>query len=125
MSNLLGQQNGLAGLTGGMNNSLGNFGATLGGANFGGNLGLTSSNFGAPAGGNPNTAALLQQLIAQQNGGGGANINQAAGAPWAQGAGGSGDNATFGNKRSISDVSGGGGGEEDGGPSKKQQTVSL
>lgn len=103
MSNLLGQQNGLAGLAG-MNNPLGNFGAALGG-NLGG---LGGSNFGGGGGQQNNAAALLQQLIAQQqNGGNGAN--QAQG------------NDGGGTKRSIDDVNGG---DDDGGASKKQ-TVSL
>lgn len=122
MANLLGQQNGLAGLAGGMHNSLGSFGAALGG-NFGGNLGasLGGSNFAA---GQQNPAALLQQLLAQQQSGGGsgANNNQ-FGALGAQGTGqGSGNNTASGNKRSIDDVNGG---EDDGGTAKKQQTVAL
>mmetsp|Transcript_2603 Transcript_2603/g.5594 ORF Transcript_2603/g.5594 Transcript_2603/m.5594 type:complete len:817 (+) Transcript_2603:172-2622(+) len=120
MANLLGQQNGLAG---GMNNSLGSFGAALGG-NFGGNLGASmgGSNFGA---GQQNPAALLQQLLAQQSGGGGANNNQFL-ALGAQGTGQvAGNNSASGIKRSIDDANGGGGGGEDGGPAKKQQTVAL
>lgn len=99
-----------------MNSSLGNFG--LGNANFGSNLSARFgvSNFGAPSGGD--TAALLQQLIAQQ--GGGANGAQAAGVPAPQDGA---INPAFGTKRSINEVEGGG--EDDGGPAKKQQTVSL
>ena len=117
MSNLLGQQNGLAsfGMNNHLNASLGNF-AGLGGNFGGGNLGasLGGSNFGGIN--TQNTNALLQQLIASQ----GQNNSQAS-AQGNRGVDGGGD-AASGNKRSLDDAGGDG---EDGGPSKKQQTVSL
>lgn len=122
MANLLSQQNGYAGLAGGLNNPLGNLGTALGGNfdNFGSNFNT------APAGNQQNTAALLQQLIAQQNGGGGANNNR-AGAPNAdQGLDrkSSGDiNPTSGNKRSMDNIKSGGEGDGDGGPRKKQMVA--
>ena len=122
MANLLSQQNGYAGLTGGMNNPLGNLGTA-----FGGNFDNFGSNFNAaPAGNQQNTAALLQQLIAQQNGGGRANNNQAGALNAAQGLDqrSSGDiNATSGNKRSIDDMNSGGKGDRDGGPRKKHMVA--
>jgi hypothetical protein len=122
MANLLGQQNGYAGLSGGMNNPLGNFGTALGG-----NFGNFGSNFNAiPTASQQNTAVLLQQLIAQQNGGGGANNGQAGELNSAQGLfqDSSGDNsAVSGNKRRIDEMNSGARGDADGGPRKKHMVA--
>ena len=122
MANLLGQQNGYGGLSGGMNNPLGNFGTALGG-----NFGNFGSNFNSvPAANQQNTAALLQQLIAQQNGGGGANNNQAGAPSAAQGLvqdSSEGNSAISGNKRRIDDMNSGNGGDANGGPVKKQMVA--
>jgi len=124
MANLLGQQNVYAGLSGGMNNPLGNLGTALGG-----NFGNFGSNFNAvPAANQHNTTALLQQLIAQQNGGGGANNNQAGALSAVQGLvqdSSGGNSAISGNKRRIDDMNSGAGGDADGGPGKKHIMVAL
>jgi hypothetical protein len=111
MANILGQQNGYAGLAAGMNNPLGNFGTASNFGSFGSNISQQS------------TAALLQQLIAQHNGGIMADNNQ-AGAPNAANEDCSGDyNLTSGNKRRIDVVNSGGGSDEDDRPEKKQMVA--
>ena len=129
VNNLLGQQNGLAGLGGGNinNNALTNLNAALGGnlGNIGGNLGANyavSNNFNAAPAANQQqpinnpaeASALLHQLIAQQ---------KATKPPEniAQLGVGTVNNATPGNKRSLDEANAGGGDQE--GPQKKQNTT--
>ena len=122
MANILNQQNGYADFDAGMNNHVGNFGTELG-SNFG-NFG--SNFYSSPAAKQQNTAALLQQLIAQQNGAVGANNNQtrAPNAPQGLIQDIIGDNnVTSGNKRRIYDVNSDGGSNVDDGPGKKQMVA--
>ena len=65
MSNLLGQQSGLGGL-GGMNNSLGNFGA-MGGNNSLGNLGALGGNLGGLGGSNLNLGGATMPLCSSSS----------------------------------------------------------